>query len=169
MGSPARAYLLGRGRQRSPAQGGAPAEGPACTSSTGRTSSGWWRTAVCPSTTTWWSSMSCPPSKATRPSGFRALLKVRPRVKRIVGLTGTPSSNGLMDLWAEFRVLDMGRRLGRFITRYRSAYFQPDKRKRSGGVLPISPCRELRTPSMSGSPTSPSPCGPATIWICRNA
>lgn len=59
---------------------------------------------------------------------FRALLKVRPRVKRIVGLTGTPSSNGLMDLWAEFRVLDMGRRLGRFITRYRSAYFQPDKR-----------------------------------------
>lgn len=59
---------------------------------------------------------------------FRALLKVRPGVKRIVGLTGTPSSNGLMDLWAEFRVLDMGRRLGRFITRYRSAYFQPDKR-----------------------------------------
>lgn len=53
---------------------------------------------------------------------------MRPRVKRIVGLTGTPSSNGLMDLWAEFRVLDMGRRLGRFITRYRSAYFQPDKR-----------------------------------------
>ena len=50
------------------------------------------------------------------------------QVKRIVGLTGTPSSNGLMDLWAEFRVLDMGRRLGRFITRYRSAYFQPDKR-----------------------------------------
>ena len=59
---------------------------------------------------------------------LRALLKVRPGVKRIVGLTGTPSSNGLMDLWAEFRVLDMGRRLGRFITRYRSAYFQPDKR-----------------------------------------
>ena len=54
--------------------------------------------------------------------------EVRPGVKRIEGLTGTPSSNGLMDLWAEFRVLDMGRRLGRFITRYRSAYFQPDKR-----------------------------------------
>ena len=54
--------------------------------------------------------------------------QLRPRVKRIVGLTGTPSSNGLMDLWAEFRVLDMGRRLGRFITRYRTAFFQPDKR-----------------------------------------
>jgi len=59
---------------------------------------------------------------------------VRPGVKRIVGLTGTPSSNGLMDLWAEFRVLDMGRRLGRFITRYRSAYFQPDKRGADGMV-----------------------------------
>ncbi len=47
---------------------------------------------------------------------FKTLLKVRPKVKRIVGLTGTPSSNGLMDLWAEFRILDMGERLGRFIT-----------------------------------------------------
>ena len=59
---------------------------------------------------------------------FKSLMKVRPKVKRIVGLTGTPSSNGLMDLWAEFRVLDMGQRLGRFITRYREAYFVPDKR-----------------------------------------
>ena len=66
--------------------------------------------------------------KSYQAKRFRALLKVRPGVKRIVGLTGTPSSNGLMDLWAEFRVLDMGRCLGRFITRYRSAYFQPDKR-----------------------------------------
>ena len=72
--------------------------------------------------------MSCPSFKSYQAKRFRALLKVRPGVKRIVGLTGTPSSNGLMDLWAEFRVLDMGRRLGRFITRYRSAYFQPDKR-----------------------------------------
>ena len=55
-------------------------------------------------------------------------MKVRPKVKRIVGLTGTPSSNGLMDLWAEFRLLDMGQRLGRFIGQYRTAYFQPDKR-----------------------------------------
>jgi len=59
---------------------------------------------------------------------FRALLKVRPKVKRIIGLTGTPSSNGLMDLWAEFRLLDMGARLGRFISHYRLEYFQPDKR-----------------------------------------
>ena len=55
-------------------------------------------------------------------------MKARPLVKRIVGLTGTPSSNGLMDLWAEFRVLDMGKRLGRFITHYRDEFFLPDKR-----------------------------------------
>lgn len=59
---------------------------------------------------------------------FRSLMKLRPRVRRIVGLTGTPSSNGLMDLWAEFRLLDMGERLGRFIGQYRSDYFIPDKR-----------------------------------------
>ena len=59
---------------------------------------------------------------------FKALLRVRPTVKRIIGLTGTPSSNGLMDLWSEFRLLDMGQRLGRFITQYRNAYFMPDKR-----------------------------------------
>ncbi len=58
---------------------------------------------------------------------FRALMKVRPKVKRIVGLTGTPTANGLMDLWAEYRLLDMGERLGRFIGRYRAAYFMPDK------------------------------------------
>ena len=59
---------------------------------------------------------------------FKALMKARPKVKRIVGLTGTPSSNGLMDLWAEFRLLDMGQRLGRFIGQYRTRFFQPDKR-----------------------------------------
>ena len=59
---------------------------------------------------------------------FKALLKVRPKINRIVGLTGTPASNGLMDLWSEFRILDMGQRLGRFITKYRTDYFQPDKR-----------------------------------------
>lgn len=46
-------------------------------------------------------------------------MKARPLAKRVVGLTGTPSANGLMDLWAEFRLLDMGKRLGRFITHYR--------------------------------------------------
>ncbi len=59
---------------------------------------------------------------------FRSLMKVRPRVKRVVGLTGTPSSNGLTDLWAQFRLLDMGQRLGRFIGKYRTDYFVPDKR-----------------------------------------
>ena len=59
---------------------------------------------------------------------FKSLMKMRPTVRRIVGLTGTPSSNGLMDLWAEYRVLDMGKRLGRFITHYRDEFFQPDKR-----------------------------------------
>jgi SNF2 family DNA or RNA helicase len=59
---------------------------------------------------------------------FKSLLKVRPLAKRIVGLTGTPSSNSLMDLWAEFRILDMGVRLGRYITHYRSSLFTPDKR-----------------------------------------
>lgn len=59
---------------------------------------------------------------------FKSFLKVRPRIKRIVGLTGTPSGNGLMDLWAEFRLLDMGKRLGRYISHYREAFFEPDKR-----------------------------------------
>lgn len=66
--------------------------------------------------------------KSWKSKRFKALLKVRPKVKRIVGLTGTPSSNGLMDLWAEFRILDLGERLGRFITHYRDMYFLPDKR-----------------------------------------
>ena len=59
---------------------------------------------------------------------FRALMKVRPRVERIVGLTGTPTGNGLMDLWAKFRLLDKGERLGRFIGQYRARFFLPDKR-----------------------------------------
>jgi predicted phage related DNA helicase len=66
--------------------------------------------------------------KSYQAKRFRSLLKVRPKVKRIVGLTGTPSSNGLMDLWAEFRLLDFGERLGRYITNYRMNFFVPDKR-----------------------------------------
>lgn len=58
---------------------------------------------------------------------FKAFMKVRPWVKRIVGLTGTPSSNGLMDLYAEFKMLDMGERFGRFISQYRNAYFRPGR------------------------------------------
>ena len=58
---------------------------------------------------------------------FKSFMKVRPLVKRIVGLTGTPSSNELMDLFAEFKILDMGKRLGYFIGQYRNTYFKPDK------------------------------------------
>lgn len=58
---------------------------------------------------------------------FKAFMQVRPRVKRIVGLTGTPSPNGMMDLFAQFKCLDMGARLGRFITQYRNQYFVPDR------------------------------------------
>lgn len=66
--------------------------------------------------------------KSHQSKRFKSLMKVRPLVKRMVGLTGTPSTNGLMDLWAEYRLLDMGQRLGRFIGQYRSAFFVPDKR-----------------------------------------
>lgn len=66
--------------------------------------------------------------KSHQSKRFRALRKVRPKFDRIVGLTGTPAPNGLMDLWAEINLLDMGERLGRYITRYRDEYFKPDKR-----------------------------------------
>lgn len=59
---------------------------------------------------------------------FRALKAVRKRVKRIVGLTGTPAPNGLIDLWAQIYLLDLGERLGQSITGYRSSFFKPDKR-----------------------------------------
>ena len=55
---------------------------------------------------------------------WKALRKVRPKIKRMIGLTGTPASNGLMDLWAEVFLIDKGQRLGRFIGRYREAYFK---------------------------------------------
>ena len=58
---------------------------------------------------------------------FKALMKIRGKIKRVVGLTGTPASNGLMDLFAEYRLIDKGVRLGRFITRYREEFFRPDK------------------------------------------
>ena len=66
--------------------------------------------------------------KSYQAKRFKSLLKARPEATRIVGLTGTPTSNGLMDLWAEYRILDFGKRLGRFITHYREQYFIPDKR-----------------------------------------
>ena len=55
---------------------------------------------------------------------WKALRKVRPRIRRMVGLTGTPASNGLLDLWAEVFLIDNGQRLGRFIGRYRDSYFK---------------------------------------------
>jgi SNF2 family DNA or RNA helicase len=89
--------------------------------------------------------------KSYQAKRFRALMKVRPKVKRIMGLTGTPSSNGLMDLWAEFRLLDMGARLGRFIRQYRTNYFQPDKR--NGQVI------FLQTAARSGTAHLQQNCG----------
>lgn len=59
---------------------------------------------------------------------FRALRKAMPYVKRVVGLTGTPSPNGLMDLWAEVYLLDRGERLGSTLGAYRERYFRPGAR-----------------------------------------
>ena len=66
--------------------------------------------------------------KNHRAKRFTALVKMRPYVSRWVGLTGTPAATGLMDLWAQFRLLDGGQRLGRYITRFRDRWFVPDKR-----------------------------------------
>jgi SNF2 family DNA or RNA helicase len=66
--------------------------------------------------------------KSWQSQRFKAVWAVRPKIKRIVGLTGTPSGNGLMDLFAEYKLLDMGVQLGRYITHYRDMYFVPDKR-----------------------------------------
>ena len=59
---------------------------------------------------------------------FRALRKVRKFIPRVVGLTGTPSPNGLIDLFAQMYLIDEGQRLGKTITGYRDRFFRPDKR-----------------------------------------
>lgn len=59
---------------------------------------------------------------------FKALKCIRPLIKKIIGLTGTPAPNGYIDLWAQIYLLDQGERLGTSITRYRENYFKPDKR-----------------------------------------
>lgn len=59
---------------------------------------------------------------------FKALRGVQPSFKRVVGLTGTPAPNGLIDLWSQIYLLDRGERLGKFIGKYREEYFKPDKR-----------------------------------------
>ncbi|WP_418127180.1 SNF2-related protein [Streptococcus parasuis] len=66
--------------------------------------------------------------KSWQSKRFKAFMVMRPYMKRIVGLTGTPSSNGLMDLFAEFKVIDGGERLGRFIGEFRSRYFEEGRR-----------------------------------------
>ena len=68
------------------------------------------------------SSFKSPSSKR-----FRALKKVRHKIKRIVGLTGTPAPNGLLDIWSQIYLLDGGERLGRTYSGYRSRYFHPQK------------------------------------------
>ena len=59
---------------------------------------------------------------------FKALMNMRHRLNRVVGLTATPSSNSLMDLFSEYKLIDGGVRLGQYITHYREKYFDPDKR-----------------------------------------
>lgn len=69
--------------------------------------------------------------KSAKANRFRALRKVRPLIKRIVGLTGTPAPNGLMDLWPELYLLDRGERLGKTLTGFRQDYFDPGRRNRT--------------------------------------
>ena len=66
--------------------------------------------------------------KSSKAQRFRALKKVRPKLSRVIGLTGTPQPNGLLDLWPQIYLLDMGQRLGRFVGGYRDRFFLPDKR-----------------------------------------
>ena len=68
--------------------------------------------------------------KSPKAQRFKSLKKVRPCIKRIIGLTGTPAPNGLIDLWSQIYLLDGGQRLGKTITGYRERYFLPDKRNR---------------------------------------
>lgn len=59
---------------------------------------------------------------------FKALRKYITKAKRVIGLTGTPAPNGLLDLWSQVYLLDSGERLGKTVTGYRDRYFVPDKR-----------------------------------------
>lgn len=68
--------------------------------------------------------------KSPKAKRFKALRKVRAKAARFIGLTATPASNGLQDLWAQINLIDMGERLGRSVTGYRERYFLPDRRSR---------------------------------------
>lgn len=65
--------------------------------------------------------------KSAKAQRFKALRKVRPLMKRVIGLTGTPAPNNLLDLWPEMFLLDRGERLGDKLTAFREQYFKPDK------------------------------------------
>lgn len=65
--------------------------------------------------------------KSAQAKRFKALRRVRGRIKRIIGLTGTPRPNGLEDLWPELYLLDQGERLGKTLAQFRSRYLLPDK------------------------------------------
>lgn len=71
--------------------------------------------------------------KSAKAIRFKSLRMVRGKVKRVVGLTGTPAPNGLIDLWPQLYLLDQGQRLGKTITGYRERYFTPGKR--NGAVI----------------------------------
>lgn len=65
--------------------------------------------------------------KSPKAQRFKALKMIRPAIKRVVGLTGTPAPNGLIDLWSQLYLIDGGVRLGKSITAYRSEYFTPGR------------------------------------------
>jgi SNF2 family DNA or RNA helicase len=67
--------------------------------------------------------------KSAKSNRFKALRTARPKMRRVSGLTGTPRSNGLHDLWSQLYLLDQGERLGKTLTEYRQKFFEPDKQK----------------------------------------
>lgn len=87
---------------------------------------------------------------------FKAAKRIRRFIKKVVLLTGTPSSKGLIDLWAQVYLLDGGERLGPSLSAYRERYFDPDKRSRTQ-IFPTRPRMELRAPCWMPSQTSASP------------
>lgn len=71
--------------------------------------------------------------KSAKSIRFKALRQIRPKINRVVGLTGTPAPNGLIDLWPQMYLLDQGERLGKTISGYRERYFSPGKR--NGAII----------------------------------
>jgi len=71
--------------------------------------------------------------KSPKAARFKALKRIRPSIKRVIGLTGTPAPNGLIDLWSQMYLIDDGARLGKFVGHYREKYFKPGKR--NGAVI----------------------------------